>query len=755
MKRNLIIIGGGMLQLPLIRTAQRMGLHAIVFDMDLEAVGMAAADTPIQMSTRDIDGCVREAKKLRNSMAVHGVITAGTDASRAVAAIAGALDLPGIRYSAAEAASNKVLMRRTLRKYGVPIPDFYPVWSLKEARDALDEIGVPAVIKPAENMGARGVIKIRSRDEMQRAYRHAKRYATTGELILEQYMEGPELSVDALAWDGQIVMTGIADRIITREPYFIETGHNMPSSLSADILDEASEVMRAGMRALGIHTGAGKGDLKVTPRGVMVGEIAARLSGGWMSSHTFPLHSGIDLYRAAIRVALGEEPGDLRPVHSFVAIERGLLGRAGKILSIEGVNRMKAVPGIEDVIITKGPGSILQPPTSNIDKCGHVIARGRSLEEAERAVEQAMELFQISVDDTFGVDWKLVEQTAREKMGEQVCWVCKLCDGTNCASGVPGMGGIGQHKSFVDNVRSLSEIKIVPRYIREPVEPSTGVELFGRHLEHPIMIAPVTGATTNLRDAIEEEELARVVVQGAREGGSIAWVGDGASLDKYRSIFEVVRGQDGFAVGILKPRADTDEICRRMDLAVEIGFVAIGMDIDAITFRTMALRGQKGLARGPASIEELCKRSPIPFVLKGIMNAADARMAVEAGVSAIVVSNHGGRVHDELPGTARVLPEIVEAAGRYIPVLVDGGIRSGADAFKMLSLGAKAVLVGRPAVIGAVGGGVAAVKVLLQTQATELRKTMELCGAAKPGECTRDFLKWVVAGEGAREQAGS
>lgn len=755
MKRNLIIIGGGMLQLPLIRTAQRMGLHAIVFDMDVDAVGMAAADTSVQMSTRDIDGAVREAKKLRQTMPIHGVITAGTDASRAVAAIAGALELPGIRYSAAEAASNKVLMRRTLRKYGVPIPDFFPVWSLKEARDALDELGVPAVIKPAENMGSRGVIKIRSRDEIQRAYRHAKRYATTGELILEQYMEGPELSVDALAWDGQIVMTGIADRIITREPYFIEVGHNMPSALPLHLIEEASEVMRAGMRALGIHTGAGKGDLKVTPEGVKVGEIAARLSGGWMSSHTFPLHSGVDLYRAAIRIALGDEPGDLRPVHDFVAIERGLLGRAGKILSIEGINRMKAVPGIEDVIITKGPGSILHPPTSNIDKCGHVIARGRSLEEAESAVARAMELFQISVDDTFSVDWKQVEQTAREKMGEQVCWVCKACDGTNCASGVPGMGGVGQHKSFIDNVRALGEIKIVPRYIRDPVEPTTGLELFGRHLEHPIMIAPVTGATTNLKDAIEEEELTRIIVQGAREAGTLGWVGDGASLDKYNTIFSVVRSLDGFSVGILKPRADTEEIRKRMDLAAEIGFVAVGMDIDAITFRTMALRGQKGLARGMSEIEKLCKQSTLPFVLKGVMNADDARIAVEAGVSAIVVSNHGGRVHDELPGTARVLRDIVEAAGAYIPVLVDGGIRSGSDAFKMLSLGARAVLVGRPAVIAAVGGGVAAVKVMLQTQAAELRKTMELCGAARPADCSMDFLKWVGGAETFRERAES
>lgn len=743
MKRTLIVIGGGLLQLPLIRTARRMGLFTIVFDMDAEAVGMKEADHAVQMSTRDIDGCVREAKRVRQSMQVHGVITAGTDASRAVAAIAGALDLPGIRYSAAEAASNKVLMRKTLRRHGVPVPDFYAVWSLKEARDALDELGCPAVIKPAENMGARGVIKVRNRDELQRAYRHAKRYATTGELILEEFMEGPELSVDALAWQGQIRITGMADRIITREPYFIEIGHNMPSAMPASVLEEAASVMKAGMRALDLHTGAGKGDLKVTPKGVMVGEIAARLSGGWMSSHTYPLHSGVDLYRAAIRIALGEEPGDLEEVQDFVCIERGILSAPGKILSIEGVEQMRSIAGVEEVIITKPVGSVMQPVTSNIDKVGHVIVRARTLAEAEEVARQALDLFQVSVDDTYSVDWKQVEQRARERFGESVCHVCKACDGRNCASGVPGMGGIGSQASFIDNAQALSEYRILPRYIREPVQPVTGLELFGRHLEHPVMIAPMTGATTNLGDAISEEELARQIVQGAREAGSIGWVGDGASVDKYHTIYGVVKENDGFGIAILKPRADTEALLRRIDEATEGGFVAVGMDIDAITFRTLALRGQKGMARSFRAIAELCRRTPLPFILKGIMNPEDARAALEAGVSAIVVSNHGGRVHEELPGTARVLPEIVDVIGGRIPVLVDGGIRSGGDVFKMLCLGADAVLVGRPAVIAAVGGGLPAVKVLLQRYAQELRQTMELCGTATLTDAGPTYLKRI------------
>ena len=124
MQRNLIIIGGGLLQVQLIKTARAMGLQTIVFDMASNAPGMQLADRQILMSTRDIEGCVREARKLAQNISIHGVITAGTDASRAVAAIASALELAGIRYTDAEACSNKVLMRLRLRKHNVSIPDF-------------------------------------------------------------------------------------------------------------------------------------------------------------------------------------------------------------------------------------------------------------------------------------------------------------------------------------------------------------------------------------------------------------------------------------------------------------------------------------------------------------------------------------------------------------------------------------------------------------------------------------------------------
>lgn len=741
MQRNLIIIGGGMLQVPLIETARSMGLFTIVFDMSADAPGARLADRVVLMSTRDTDGCVREARRLREAMPIHGVVTAGTDASRAVAAIAGALELPGIRYADAEAASNKVLMRKRLRAAGIPSPDFRSVWSLKEARDAMDELCFPLVIKPADNMGARGVIKVSSREEIYAAFRHAKRYSPTGEMILEEYMAGPELSVDAVAWDSEVRITGIADRIIEREPFFVEIGHNMPSALPADVLAEAQQVMIAAMGALGLHTGAAKGDLKVTSAGVKVGEIAARLSGGWMSSHTYPLHSGVNLLRAAIQIALGEAPDQLTPTISRVAIERGILAPAGKLLRLEGREAMQNVQGVAMVHFNRRVGDVIQEATSNIDKVGHIVAVAATLSEAEAIVTAAMGRLDLLVDETFSIDWKRVEERARQRFGEQVCWVCKQCDGNNCASGVPGMGGVGQMRTFQDNSRALAEYSIVPRYIREPVTPDLSLELFGRRFDHPIMAAPMTGAITNMQGAIDEFEFARVLLQALRDSGSIAWVGDGASPNKYLTILEALRVVEGFGVAIFKPRSDADALHRRFDAAAEAGLIAVGMDIDAISLRTLELQRERGVARGIEALKALRDRTSLPFVLKGVMSAEDALAAVEIGVDAIVVSNHGGRVLDDMPGVARVLPEVAAAIGGRLPVFADGGVRSGRDAFKLLALGARGVLVGRPAAIAAVGGDISAVKYLFRNYADELHRAMILCGVANLDEFQPQLLR--------------
>lgn len=738
--KTILIIGGGLLQVPIIQTAKTMRLHTVVADMNPTSIGFQIADEAILMSTKDVEGMVRESKKFAQNSPIHGVITAGTDASMTVAAVASALQLPGIRFVDAEAASNKVKMRQRLKEFGMPIPRFAAVWSLQDAKDALDSLTFPLVMKPADNMGARGVIKVTNKDDLPTAFRHAKRFCPTGELILEEYMEGPELSVDALAFQGQIRMTGIADRIIEREPYFIEVGHNMPSAMSKEVLEEVERVMAGGMRALGIHLGAGKGDIKVTKDGVKIGEIAARLSGGFMSAFTYPLSTGVNLNRAALLISLGETPDNLDPVLSRVSIERSLLSKPGKLISIGGVEETKKIDGVTEVFIQSKPGDIIKEPTNNIDKSGHVIIVADNLKDAELVFEKVKDTIRFEVDEQFSITEKEINDQARIRFGKDICWVCKQCDGSNCASGIPGMGGVGRMETFQDNSEALSEYSILPGYIRDHVLPEIQTKFLGFDLKTPIMAAPMTGVGTNMNFVMTDADYANLVVRSFVQNGSLAWLGDGASPEKYKIMLEALKKSSGKGILICKPREDESMLVDRFSEAEADGVFALGMDIDAVNFKTMVQKNLSSITRPLDRLVRLKEKTKLPFILKGIMNPEDAKLAVEGGFSAIVVSNHGGRVLDGMPGTARVLPKIAEVVKGKIPILVDGGIRSGMDVFKMLALGADAVLLGRPVAISLVGGEDAGIRFLLQKYSEELKQSMSVTGAKTLVDIKRTML---------------
>jgi isopentenyl diphosphate isomerase/L-lactate dehydrogenase-like FMN-dependent dehydrogenase/biotin carboxylase len=654
-------------------------------------------------------------------------MTVGTDASQTVAAVADALNLPGIPFEVAERATDKIKMRQVLKEKGVPVPDFRPIWTLEECQQAIQDMPLPLVIKPCDNMGARGVRKIERLDDLISAFREAKEASISGKLILEEFMEGPELSLDALVFEGSIHITGVADRIIERAPYFVEIGHTLPSALPEKQQSRAVAVFKQAIFALGIDIGAAKGDIKITPEGPKIVEIAARLSGGWMSAYTYPLSTGVNLYQAAIQIALGETPTDLKPKTSLVSAERSLLPPPGKILSIQGVEEARKIKGVKEIILMKEAGDMAEEPRSNLGKVGYVITVGKTREEAIRINDLAREILKIEIGAPNDLTWDIIRNNARKKF-YIACKACVVCDGLECAGKVPGIGGIGTGSSFTENLTALARYQINLRTIHEVKIPDTSVELFGHKLALPVLAAPITGMETNLAGGMDEREYADAILDGCLECGTLGMVGDGASPKKYLIGLEAIKKRGGLGIPIFKPREYNLDIIKRFKAAEDAGAIAVGIDIDAASFKTMTLKGQ---AVGPKTIQELQELKShlkIPFILKGIMNVESALAAIEAGADAIVVSNHGGRVMDHMPGTAEVLPEITNAVGGRIKVLVDGGIREGTDILKMLALGADAVMIGRPVCIAAFGAGQEGVSFYLREKLNELKKAMILTG---------------------------
>lgn len=325
-----------------------------------------------------------------------------------------------------------------------------------------------------------------------------------------------------------------------------------------------------------------------------------------------------------------------------------------------------------------------------------------------------------------------IREAAKEKI-KGYCRVCPVCDGRVCAGEVPGMGGTGTGAGFRANLESLARVRLNMRTIHDATDPDTGLTLFGVKLATPILAAPVTGTPYNMGGALTEREFIGAIVTGSRMAGSLGFTGDGADPAMYDSGLEAVAVENGRGIPVIKPRA-REAILERLARAEEAGVPAVGIDIDGAGLVTMALKGQPVSPKTLNELRTVIAVTRLPFVLKGIMTVDEAELAVEAGARAIVVSNHGGRILDHTPGAAEVLPGIVQAVGDRITVLADGGVRSGVDALKLLALGARAVLVGRPLVIGAFGGGADGVRLTLEKMTAELKQAMILTGCRNLAE---------------------
>nr|WP_269438381.1 alpha-hydroxy-acid oxidizing protein [Phosphitispora fastidiosa] len=321
------------------------------------------------------------------------------------------------------------------------------------------------------------------------------------------------------------------------------------------------------------------------------------------------------------------------------------------------------------------------------------------------------------------------------------CRVCPACDGKACAGEVPGMGGVGTGAGFQVNLEALAKYKLALRTMHGTMEPDLSTSLFNKTISFPILAAPMTGTPYNMGGALSEREFIGTVISGARQSGTIGMSGDGADPSMYNSGVDAIKTENGWGIPFIKPRSN-DEIRQRIKLAEEAGALAIGIDIDGAGLITMALQNQPVGPKTEAELYSIVKMTKLPFIIKGIMTADEAKIAMNVGAAAIVVSNHGGRILDHTQGVAQMLPEIAETVKDELTILADGGVRYGVDVLKLIALGADAVLIGRPLVTGAFGGGIDGIKVVMKKMVNELKQAMILTG------CNRieDINQNIIAG---------
>ena len=327
---------------------------------------------------------------------------------------------------------------------------------------------------------------------------------------------------------------------------------------------------------------------------------------------------------------------------------------------------------------------------------------------------------------------------ARTCMGPY-CKSCPTCNGLACKNTVPGPGAKGIGTGFIRNYQKWQELCVNMDTICENKPVDTSFELFGHKVALPVFAAPVGAMQLHYGDKYDDLAYNDILVTACAQAGIAAFTGDGTNPAVMEAAAEALKKNGGCGVPTVKPW-NMDTIRQKMELVKAADPFAIAMDIDAA-----GLPFLKNLTppAGSKTVEELKEISAMagkPFILKGIMTVSGALKALEAGASGIVVSNHGGRVLDQCPSTAEVLPAIVDAVGGRMTVLVDGGIRTGMDVFKALALGADAVLIGRPFVTMVYGGGAEGVQVYVDKLKAELADTMAMCGAHSLSDIKRSMI---------------
>lgn len=330
-----------------------------------------------------------------------GIVTSSEYAVTVAARAAARLGVPGAAPGAVEQCRDKRRQRAALQRAGVPVPSFAAVGSVTTAIDAALGIGFPVVCKPVDGTGSRGVRFCPDQSSLA-AHSHrllARRYDERGQrtlpwILVEEYVEGHEVSVETFG-HRRVEVVGVADKHLGPLPAFVETGHDVPATPSAGVV----EVARRAVEALGVGWGPAHTEVRLSPSGPVVVEVNPRLAGGQIPV-LVRLATGVDLIGATIDLAVGETPTLPAPGPGFASIRFLVAPFEGRVLRVGGKAGAAATPGVVDVVVSTTPGQRVGGTDSFLDRVGHVITVAPTAGEARTAAERALSALELELTAT-------------------------------------------------------------------------------------------------------------------------------------------------------------------------------------------------------------------------------------------------------------------------------------------------------------------------------------------------------------------
>ena len=385
--KKLLIIGASILQLPAIKKAKELGYYVGVIDYNPNAIGIQFADEYFNVSTIDIDGVVETAKAFKP----NGIMTLATDMPmRSIAAACEALGLPGITMDTAIKSTDKGEMIKCFEEHNVEHPWYKIAYTEDDFNNIKNQITYPCIMKPTDNSGSRGVVLANSKKELEDSYSYTKEEARKGAVIIEEYMQGNEVSVEIITLDGEPHVLAVTDKLTTGAPHFVEMGHSQQSSLGEENVNKIKDLACRAVKAVGIKNGPAHVEIMLTKDGPKMVELGARMGGDCITTHLVPLSTGIDMIQATIKIACGENVDIEKKFDKGSAI-RYFSVPEGKIKSISNIDEAKKIDGIKEISFVKNVGDEVTSINSSVDRVGFVIAQADTTKEAIDICVRAIE----------------------------------------------------------------------------------------------------------------------------------------------------------------------------------------------------------------------------------------------------------------------------------------------------------------------------------------------------------------------------
>lgn len=392
--KRLMVMGAAIEQVPGIKKAKEMGYQVAVIDYNPKAVGIPLADRYYNVSTIDPEGVYQAAL----DFGADGFLTLATDLPmRAVAYASEKLGIPGISRHTALLATDKGEMIRALKARDVPSPWYELVNSMEELAAAARRICYPCIMKPTDNAASRGVALIHDAKELLDTYDYSREQSRGGQVILEEYMQGPEVSVEALCYCGVVHVLQITDKLTSGAPHFVEIGHNQPSQLPPTTKERIHDVAIRAVQALGIDNGPAHVEIIVTEDGPKIVELGARLGGDCITSHLVFLSTGIDMVKETIKVLCGETPDLTQQYEKGASIRFLTSDTLGVLDCVAGEDAVREMDGVIEVSDIMQSGDQIESVRSSDDRVAYVIAQAADVPEASRIAETALCRMQVQL----------------------------------------------------------------------------------------------------------------------------------------------------------------------------------------------------------------------------------------------------------------------------------------------------------------------------------------------------------------------